>query len=877
MPMHNLPIQPMPFVGRIEELEAITQSLANPACRLLTLVGPGGIGKTRLALEAASLHGDIFADGVYFVPLQPLGSPASIISTLAEALDFQSSAGSEPKDQLLAYLQTKNMLLVMDNLEHLLEGVVLLSEILQIAPQIKILATSREPLKLREEWVFEVGGLRFPISDSDLELENYGAVQMFLQNAQRVSSGFSLNDFNQSAIIRICQIVDGMPLALELAAGWVRTLSCQEIAQEIERGLDILETPTRNIPARHRNMRVVWDHSWGLLSEREQTVFKKLSVFRGGFTRAGAEAVANASLPILAALVDKSLLRRTPDGRYDIHELLRQYGDEQLIQSSSKEMTQDAHSAYYLEFLHQHEQGIKGRRQVAALNEVEADFENIRTAWYRALERRNYHALDRAAESCFHFCEMRRRLQEGRDFLLTAQEQLNAETDPNLRPIWGHILIRGLWMSFWGQNGFNEIEKIKVQAEIALAIARQQRDTAQTAFCLWLLGALRNNPKDCAAGIAFLEESLALFTELDDRFYMGRAADWLGAVYCASGQREKFIAFSEQSLKWRRAICDRFGAAASLWNLMVGACHIGQYEQAKRYCLEMGQMYSEIGSEGWMVRQNASLSLIAFYQGDFQETRERAAEALRLASKSGLAGEAGVEMALAMLGMLAALEEDYARSWDLGEQAMRLSMEFSDEVLAVAACGLGNYPTAQFYFLDVLKASIFFEDQRGMTIILPVAAILLAHEDHKERAVELLGLASYHHASPKAWVEQWPLLMRLRTQLEAELGSEIYAQAWERGKVSDLLEVAGSLLQHFQPDEDQQSFQVSNSGLVEPLTERELEILHKIADGLSNAEIAEQLVIEVSTVKKHINRLYDKMGAKTRTHALVRAKALHLL
>ena len=877
MSTHNLPIQPTLFVGRVKELEEITKSLANSARRLLTLVGPGGIGKTRLALEVASLQSDIFADGVYFVPLQPLGSPNLILMALAEALGFQFPTSDEPKDQLLHYLQAKNILLVMDNLEHLLDGATLLTDILHFAPHVKIIATSREALKLREEWVFEVGGLSFPRGESDLELENYGAVQLFLQNAQRVSSGFGLSGFNQSAVVRICQIVDGMPLALELAAVWVRTLSCLEIAQEIEHGLDILETPTRNIPARHRNMRVVLDHSWLLLSDTEHTVFMKLSVFRGGFTRVAAEAIANASLPTLAALVDKSLLRLTPDGRYDIHELLRQYGDEQLVQSGSKDLTLDAHSAHYMEFLRQIEPDIKGRRQVAALNEVEADFENIRTAWYWALERRNYQALDRAAESCFHFCEMRRRLQEGRDFLLTAQEQLKAETDPELKPIWGKILVRGLWMLFWGQDGLNEREKIQVQAEIALTVARQQGEKQQTAFCLWLLGAVRNNPKEFGAGIPFLEESLALFTELDDHFYMARAADWLGAVYGSDGQREKFIQLSQQSLNWRRTIGDRFGAAASLWNLMAGAWEIGQYEQAKRYSLEMGQMYSEIGSEGWMVRQNASLSLIGFYQGDFQETRERSAEALRLASKKGIAGEAGVEMALAMMGMLAALEDDYVRSWDLGEQAMRVSMQFSEEVLAVAACGLENYSTAQLYFLDGLKWSFFFKDQRGMTTALPIAAILLVRQDHQERAIELLGLASHHHASPRAWVEQWPLLTRLRAQLEGELGSEAFGAAWERGKVSDLEVVAESLLRHFQLDEAQQAIQSSNSELVEPLTERELEILHKIADGLSNAEIAAQLVIEVSTVKKHINRLYDKMGAKTRTHALVRAKALQLL
>jgi predicted ATPase/DNA-binding CsgD family transcriptional regulator len=880
VPIHSLPNQPTPFVGRLTELDDIATLLARPTCRLLTLVGLGGIGKTRLALEAAQFQGVMFPDGIEFIALQPLSSPDLVIAAVADALRIQFYPSGEPKDQLLNYLQQKTLLLVVDNFEHLLAGAALLSEILDAAPGVKMLVTSREALKLREEWVFEVGGLSFPATESDRELERYGAVQLFLQHAQRVSSGFGLSDFDKPGLARICQIVAGMPLALELAAVWVRTLSCLEIAQEIERGLDILETPTRNIPARHRNMRAVLDHSWGLLSETEQAVFMKLSVFRGGFARPAAEGVANASLPILAALLNKSLLRRTPDGRYDIHELLRQYGDEQLTRSGSKDMTQAAHSTYYTEFLHQQEQDIKGRRQVTALNEVEVDFENIRTAWQCALRRKNYYALDLALESLFYFCEMRGRLLEGRELLWAAQEQLAVETDPELQSIWGRILVRSLWVGRWSQDDFNWVETTKVQAEISLTIARQQGDKPQTAFCLWLLGVLGHQTKDTAAGIPFLEESLALFTELDDRFYMARAADWLGAVYGSSGQREKFVTLSEQSLNWRRAIGDRFGVSASLMNLIGAASDRGQYELAKQYAHEMGRIYQEINSGDWMVRQTAILSRIAFQQGDFQETRRYAEETLQLTSRSGLVALDAKETALAALSMLAALEEDYTGSWQLCEQAMskvRPGNTFLDEGLAVAACGLGNYAIAQPILLIALRQAFDSQDQNEMTGVLPIATILLADQHQPEQAVELLGLAFHHPASASAWLEQWPLLTRLRVQLEAELGSEAFGAAWERGKIRDLVMTVERLLRHFQPDEPQQTVQSSNSRLVEPLTERELEILHHIAQGLSNAEIAEQLVIEVSTVKKHINRLYDKMGAKTRTHALVRAKALHLL
>lgn len=873
MSTHNFPVQVTPFVGRIEELKQITKSLLNPTCQLLTLIGPGGVGKTRIAIEAACAQSDAFADGIYFVPLQALNSADFMVMAIAETLDFRPKAGGEPKDQLLDFLRYKNILLVMDNLEHLLENATLMSDILHEAPQTKILATSREALKLREEWIFEVDGLSYPAHDSERELESYGAVQLFLQNAQRVSSSFQLDHTNKLGVVRICQIVNGMPLALELAAAWVRTLSCLEIAQEIERSLDILESPARNIPARHRSMRAVLDHSWGLLSETEQTVFMKLSVFRGGFTRVAAEAVASASLPILAALVDKSLLRRTPDGRCDIHELLRQYGDEKLTQSGSKAATQDAHSTYYMEFLRQSELDIKGHRQLSALNEVEVDFENIRTAWYWAVARKNDQALDSAAECWVNFCEMRGHIQEGWELLRMAQEQLAGETAPELKRVWGRIQVRSLWML--PLVNLELVEMARVQIEAVLSIARQQGDKPQIAYCLWLLGAIGHITKDSESGIPFLEESFALFTELDDRFYMARAADWLGAVYGAVGQREKFIALSGQSLKWRRAIGDQFGVAASLMNLMAASVDAGQYELAKQYAQEMEHIYREIGSRAWVVRSIAALSFITLVLGNFQEARMDAEAALEMASRTGVTAVSGTETALSTLSMLASLEEDYGHSWDLAEQASSevQPMPFPEEALAVAACGLENYSTAQFCFLHTLEQAVTSNDQRGMAMALPVATILLAHQDYEVQAVELLGLAFHHHASAKAWLEQWPLLTRLRAQLEARLGSDAYCAAWERGKHGDLEVVAENLLQQFQPVQPQPS----NRRLVDPLTERELEILHKISDGLSNAEIAAELVIEVSTVKKHINRLYDKIGAKTRTHALVRAKELHLL
>lgn len=312
---NNLPAQTTSFIGREEELALIEQYLGNPACRLLTIIGLGGIGKTRLALQASAATGQ-FQQGVCFVGLASISSPEFLISTIASALNFPLYGRGDPITQLINYLSDKEMLLVLDNFEHLISGAGLLVEILQRAPHLNMLVTSRERLGLQEEWVLDLQGLTFPESEEIVLLENYSAVQLFLQRAQQVQADFWLRYLDKPAVARICRLVEGMPLGIELAAAWIRTFSCREIAVEIEKNYDFLTTSLQNIPKRHHSLQAVFEHSWGLLSEEERNVFSRLSVFWGGFSRKSAEQVVGASAFLLSALVDKSLLRRTDTDHY---------------------------------------------------------------------------------------------------------------------------------------------------------------------------------------------------------------------------------------------------------------------------------------------------------------------------------------------------------------------------------------------------------------------------------------------------------------------------------------------------------------------------------------------------------------------------------
>ncbi len=431
--VHNLPSQAAPFIGRVDELAEITRLLADPACRLLTLVGPGGIGKTRLAIEAAriivggvgtrqTVSEQLFPNGVHFVPLQPLTSPDFIVPAIVEALGFQFYGQSDPRQQLLDYLQEKSLLLVVDNFEHILDGALLVDDILAHAPGMKLLVTSRERLNLVEEWVYEVHGLDCPADEMETEIEGYSAIQWFMQNARRAQVGFALTPAQRPAVTRICRTVGGNPLAIELAATWLRALPAKAIADEIARGLDILESQARNVPERHRSMRAVLQHSWSLLSKTERNVFRRLAVFRGGFAYEAAERVTGATLWTLSALVDKSLLQVDANGRYDLHELVRQYAAEQLNTSGEADALRDGHSAYYLDFLAQREADIKGRRQLPALKEIAADFDNVRVAWSRALQRKDATLVSGTLEGLTHFCDMTARQWQGEELLLEAEK-----------------------------------------------------------------------------------------------------------------------------------------------------------------------------------------------------------------------------------------------------------------------------------------------------------------------------------------------------------------------------------------------------------------------------------------------------------------------
>jgi len=524
-----------PFLGREAEEAAVATLLQDPGARLVSLVGPGGIGKTRLALRSAADQRDLFAHGVAFVPLAAVAAVEHIVPAITQALGCTLYGPSEPKDQLLHYLREKQLLLVLDNVEQLLDGVGLMTEILQHAPEVRLLATSREPLEVQGEWVFPVGGLPRPAGAHVEGFEEYPAVALFLQRARRAHVSFVIDAETRSSVAQICRLVEGMPLGLELAAAWVRSLACREIAEEIERNIDFLATAQRDAPERQRSVRAVFDHSWVLLADEDQRVLRQLSVFRGGFRRAAAAQVTSASLRALAGLVDKSLISQPPDGRYHLHELLRQFSADKLAAAPLEQAAaRERHSAAFLIFLQEHEARFIGKQQKGTLDEIQAEIENVRAAWSWAVAQGLVEYIDCGQESLFQFYWLRSDFQAGEEAFRSLTEQL---LSPTAGPSEGARSEIRLGKALARQGAFcTQLGRYDLASDLlrhSLTLARRHGAQAEIAFCLNFLGDLAWEQEDTRSAEERYSESLAISQAVGHQPGMAESLarlGWLNAI-----------------------------------------------------------------------------------------------------------------------------------------------------------------------------------------------------------------------------------------------------------------------------------------------------------------------------------------------------------
>jgi predicted ATPase/transcriptional regulator with XRE-family HTH domain len=836
----NLPFQPTLLVGREAELAAIGKLLADPDCRLLTLTGLGGIGKTRLAIEAASANQQFFLDGVAFVALAALTSPSFIVAAIADALGFKLTGREDPKQQLLNALRDKRLLLVLDNAEHLLDEVGLFTEMLKSAPLLKLLITSRERLNLQSEWVFDVQGLPIPPKDQTGQVDQYSSVALFIQRARQVQSDFDLGSQERPWVVQICCLVEGMPLGIELAAAWISILTCREIAQEIERNLDFLNASLRDLPERQRSMRAVFDYSWQMLSTHEQQVLCQLSVFRGGFRRQAAEQVAGASLPILSTLLNRTLIRRTSADWYNLHELVRQYSAAQLVADpSARAAVLERHYAYCLALAESAEQELKGRNQLEWLGWLEQDHDNLRAALEWALDRDaeapdGYELALRLSGALRWFWRMRGHFHEGRNWLMASlQRRLDRRTPARAVALLGLSLLT---------NGLGDLGAARPIVEESAAIYRELGDQQGLAEALTILGLTLVWQGEATLGLARLEEALSIYRKIGDRWGEALAllrlgnslADYsgdltgramleecaeilqdLGEKYIYSGvltslgivdvglgdylaARKHF----EQSLAVAREIGHPWGMADALTNLGCVFRIQGEYSTAQARFEESYRVYQEHGRSIWEIDVLCALAENAIAQGDFSTARfhlQAATKLLETTENKWLRA-----LVWYFRGLLAYYDGDADRSIVLLEETIALTKEGQykpDLARSLATLGRvrrarGEFRLASKLLLRALDLFRELDQKLGMAIVLEELSIVSAIQGDRGRTVMLFAAA---HAQREMIGAPVPLSDRNAydstiAASRSQLGETAFAAAWASAKAKSFQVVVEEIL-----------------------------------------------------------------------------------
>ncbi|HEU5424566.1 MAG TPA: TIR domain-containing protein, partial [Nitrolancea sp.] len=616
----KLPYEPGALLGREVELAALVGLLRQPDVRLVTLCGPGGIGKTRLAIAAGQVLVDDFAQGVVFVDLATVRDPALVGPAIANALDLQLSGEPDPREQLAAALVHQQLLLILDNFEQVLDAAPLLAELLASTASLKILVTSRSGLQLRAEHEYPVAPLRLPDAGRPLplaELAASPAVRLFVARAQAVEPGFALTPDNAAAVADICRRLEGIPLALELAAARLRVLPPAALLGRLEHRLALLTGGARDQPARHQTLRDTIAWSYDLLAPAEQDLFARLAVFAGGAPLAGIEAVRGEAehddgvLDRLDALLRASLLRRGEDRgdepRFTMLETIREYATEQLASRPDGQRTYRAHAAFYLALAQAAEPALFGASQAAVLEQLEREHGNLRAAlaWLRAGG--DAGGALRLATTLWRFWYLRSHLTLGIARLGDLLEQ-NGAADPALR---AKALLGLGALSFKAGT----LPRAQAYLEESVRLYRALGDAAGLGWALVFLGHVAGAQHDDAAGYAQVEESLALFRQVGDQAGMARALNALGETSRSAGDDARAESFYAEALALDRAGGNRAGAAIRLHNLGYVDLHRGAIDQAAARFEESLLIQQELGDAAGVAQGVEGLAATAVAVG----------------------------------------------------------------------------------------------------------------------------------------------------------------------------------------------------------------------------------------------------------------------
>ncbi len=628
----TLPEPSTPLIGLDLELAELAGMLASPACRLVTLTGPGGSGKTRLALEVALERVSSFADGCHFVSLAPLDDPTSIGLAVAERLGVTLTGEAEVDQQVFAHLRDKDALLVLDNLEHLLSGAGVIAELLEGATGVRVLVTSREPIGFAHEVVFDVPGLGYPASDAEVDdgwHETYDAVRLFVWRARRQLPSFRVSDDDKPALLDLCRILQGNPLGLELAAAWVRMLRPAEIVDELRRGIDLLAAEHQEPPSRHRSLRAVFDHSWRLLTPDEQRALAAFSVFRGGASKAAAIEVTGAVLRTLLMLVNKSLLSRDRTGRFDMLEPLRQFATTMLRSRPSRcAVVNAAHARYFAAFIASHGCHLAGGAyQQESFVAIDLEFDNLRAAWARACEDTDVGTLTAMQSGLGLYLERRSRFHEGVTLFAEAHRRLT-----------GHPEVAtelAIWLAAFHAN-VGALQLARSLLEAALAhVAGGGEAPGLVANALWRLGVVERSRGDHDAARRHVGAALARFEAEGDRWGMANALNTLGALAVIGGDLLEAKQHLTACAELREGLGDAWGSSIPLLNLGTVSRYLCEIDQAERHYLASLSIARANGNEVGVSFVLGTLAAVDTFRGAYAQAEQRYGESLAIRRRLG--------------------------------------------------------------------------------------------------------------------------------------------------------------------------------------------------------------------------------------------------
>jgi diguanylate cyclase (GGDEF)-like protein/putative nucleotidyltransferase with HDIG domain len=745
----NIPAVATSIIGRDLEITESKNLLREG--RFLTLFGPGGFGKTRLSIQVAAELEEELQHGVCFVQLASIASAESVVPRVLESLRVPLHVGLDPRAQLLAYLRDRRLLLVLDNFEHVVSEAPLVADILESAPDVKVLVTSRESLNLAGESIFPVHGLALPASERRADVERSPAAQLFVQQARRHEPTFSLTEVEAPAVAGICERVGGVPLAIEIAAALIRLFTCEEILAEIKRDPDSLSSVSRDRSERHRSLRAVFDYSWNLLGDQERQVFRRLALFRGGFSREAAEIVAGAPVRSLTLLASKSLLHRTTSGRFEIHNVLRRYAYAKLEEAPAElEQVESSRSRYFAAFIYARGERRKGVAMRLAVEEAAAEIDNVRAGFEWAVRREMLDEVELYLKGLFRFYDVLGWYKQGEELFRSATEQLRDE----------RLLALLLARQGYFASRLGDLETAKALHRRSSTMLRRLGAGDERALSLYNLGLIAFQQGDPEGAEKLYRHCLRLFRRTRSKYGVSLCLNDLGVISLVKGAFTEAAERFEKSLALRREIGDQGGEARSLNNLGIIADSLGKLDEARTHFAESLAVSRAGADRKSIATALMNLGVLIRRIGEERESGVLLGEARQF-----------LQEGLEIYEEIGARDSVALTLYNLGDIALLLD----------------DLGTAEMNFVEAMRRAV---DNGSVPLQIDVVigvAKLLRRIGAEGEAAELLAAIAHH---PAAAEEQRSSTGTLLRELETAMAAEPFLAARASGERSDLDDLA---------------------------------------------------------------------------------------